>query len=332
MKSGVFPIFLAGALLAGCGRAGEPSSDPAGDAGELPARDPGSGKDEGNPDTPRNSATYRVLSFNVLCSVCDPSFDPWEQRLAYFEDIFSRYRPDLIGLQEIMVPEEVDQVVAAADAGGTGPADPRFGALYYEGDQDYLPNPDATILYRLDRFDLVESGVYWLSPTPEVPWSKGLSEEQFLPRHVQWAHLRDRAVNRDLLFVTTHFDANHPAQENSAPLVLDRSGPWAAKMPVILTGDFNSEPDNGGYVTLTQGLDGQGFHFEDAYVLCPDPRTAANRDPPPSWDPARRIDHVFVAGGTWTCSEWVVDLFRYGPRDQAPSDHWPVFAEVRVEP
>lgn len=270
--------------------------------------------------------SYRVMTFNVMCSICAPSFDPWDQRIKYFEDIFARYKPDLIGLQELMFPEEVQQLVFAAEVTGYP-----FGALFYEGDEDYYPNPDATILYRRDRFELIASGVYWLSPTPDVPWSKGLSEEQFLPRHVHWAHLRDKTAERELLFITTHFDANHPAQENSAPLVLERTAAFAASMPVILTGDFNSEPDNGGYITLTTGLNGQGFHFDDAYILCPEPRTAANREPPPPWNPIDRIDHIFLAGGTWSCSDWVVDLYLYGPRDLPPSDHWPVFASVHVQ-
>ena len=55
-----------------------------------------------------------VMTFNVMCSICGSSdFDPWEKRLAYFGDIFERYDPDLVGIQELTpIGDEVAQVQA----------------------------------------------------------------------------------------------------------------------------------------------------------------------------------------------------------------------------
>src|SRR3546814_7474041 len=57
--------------------------------------------------------------------------------------------------------------------------------------------------FRRDRFALVGSGTFWLSPTPDVP-SKGW--DAALPRIATWARLRDRTAERDLLVVNTHLD------------------------------------------------------------------------------------------------------------------------------
>ncbi len=276
-------------------------------------------------DTPPEPTSYKVMSFNVLCAWCDDTYDPWEERLKAFQDIFSRYAPDLMGLQELMFPEDVAQVLAVA---------PGFAALYYEGNdaEQWLPNPDATLMYRIDRFDVLEHGIYWLSPTPDIPWSVGLIDGQVIPRHVHWARLNDRLAGREIFFAVTHFDANNPAQEKMAPMVLERTAPWADRMPVILVGDFNAEPAHPAYAILTGGVAGQGFRFQDAYALAPEPHVDSNDVPPLTYDPAIRIDHVFVAGTGWTAADWRVDLTRYGTGPKFPSDHWPIVADLRLAP
>src|SRR3546814_15466632 len=57
--------------------------------------------------------------------------------------------------------------------------------------------------FRRDRFALVGSGTFWLSPTPDVP-SKGW--DAALPRIAPWARLRARTAESDLLVVTTPLD------------------------------------------------------------------------------------------------------------------------------
>lgn len=267
-------------------------------------------------------ATYRVLSFNVLCSVCDFSFDPWEDRVGYFGDIFSRLQPDLIGLQEIILPEEVDQVMAVA---------PGYTAVYYHGTTEYYPYPDAVVAFRTDRFELLESGEYWLSPTPDVPWSMGFSDGQDIPRLVAWVHLKDTEFDSELYFSTTHFDAVHPHQESSAPLVLERMEPWTESMPAIITGDFNLEPYHPAFGVLTSGVDGTGFHLDDTWEMAVEHRTETNSEPAPAYDPSNRIDHVLVSGANFTVPEWIVDLHVYGPVPQLPSDHKVIMAVVQID-
>src|SRR5262249_2916556 len=156
--------------------------------------------------------------------------------------------------------------------------------------------------------DLGDHGSYWLSPTPDTPWTAGFAPRGQLPRLVVWARLLERTSGRELFFGTTHFDNNSPSQEKSAPIVLERTEPWAARMPVILTADFNSQPEDLAYVLLRQGDPGSRFHFLDAYDLTGGPTIDSNLVPPPAYDASRRIDHIFVAGGDkpWRCAEWVL--------------------------
>lgn len=272
-------------------------------------------------------SSLRVMAFNVLCSFCDiRNYDPWNQRLAYFGDIFSRYDLDLIGLQELSPPPlngglEVEQVLEQA---------PGFAAISFRpaAGVAVAPYPDATIFYRTDRFTVLEQGEYWLSPTPDEPLTTGFASPQ-LPRLVVWARLRDHQVDREIYFATTHFDNNSPSQELSAPLVQERTAPFAARLPVILVGDFNSRPTSNAYRILTADPS-HGVVFLNAYDHAPQRRLVSNQDPVPAFDAASRIDHIFLAGDgvDWSVSDWAVDLTVYGERNRYPSDHFAIFAEV----
>ena len=240
------------------------------------------------------------MTFNVLCSFCDPTFDPWEQRLAYFRDVFERHQPDLIGLQEIAVATEVDDVLTSA---------PGYEALFFLGTDAY---PDATIFFDPERFEVRAEGSFWLSPTPDEPFSIGFAPNRQLPRLVFHATFYDRLAERELTFATTHFDNNPPSQERSAPLVVDR---LAAFEPVVFVGDFNSQPGDPAYATLTEA-------FVDVHD------TAAVVDPDQA--DANRIDHVFIdKTSVWIGERWSADMQKYGPNDLFPSDHRAIAAVLR---
>ncbi len=271
----------------------------------------------------RTEAT--VMTFNVLCSFCNPDFDSWEERLVAFGDILRRHDPDLIGLQELTWPEEVQQFRELVDG---------YRAVYFEGDEagpwGLVDYPDSTILYRSDRFESLEQGFYWLSPTPDETWSTGFSDGLQFSRIAAWVLLEERSTERQLLFVTTHFDNNPPSQDLSAPLLLERTASWAERMPVIVTGDFNSQPYDPAYHTLVQGVDGSGFCLENAFDYASQWSKDSNQDPVPDYDVDGRIDHIFTAGQgvAWECPVWTVDLHVYGQNQMYPSDHLAISARL----
>ncbi len=273
-------------------------------------------------ETQGPDAPLTVMTFNVLCSFCDPAnFDPWSERLDYFHDIFERHKPDLIGLQEISKGSEVAEFVAR---------NPAYEAIYYRDEAP--PNreyPDATILYRRERVEVLERGVYWLSKEPDKAWSKGWAKVQFW-RLVVWARMKDKSSGREFYFSTTHFDNNTPNQEMSAPLVLDRVAPWAKKIPCIVTGDFNSKPDSKAYRILMGGKENVGFKLVNTSDLAGAPTIDARQNPKPEFHPDSGIDHVFLADPSGVkVEQWIVDMNVYGPKNRYPSDHFPVVARLR---
>jgi len=265
---------------------------------------------------------WRVMTFNVMCAGCTPEgFEGWDTRVPYTGDTIRRHAPDLVGVQELFLGEEVAQLEAEL---------PGYTSIWFaKPDAMSLDYADAAIFYRSDKFTEVEHGFYWLSPTPDVPYSTGFSIPQFA-RMVTWARMKAVAEDHEFLFATTHFDNNSPSQEMSAPIVLERTAALASELPVIMVGDFNSRTDDLAYVRLTAGEGGAGPRFDDAFVLAGEWRSDSNLDPVPAYEPAQRIDHVFVAGAPWQARDWVVDLWGYGPTMHETSDHFAIAVELAV--
>lgn len=277
----------------------------------------GCGSDDGGGGQP---VRLKVMAYNILCSFCDPrNYDPWLERLPYFGDIFARHDADLIGVQELTpLGDEVAQVRAQA---------PGYDAVYFAppGEDSY---PDSLILYRASRFSLLERGEYWLSPTPDVPRSIGFVRLQF-PRLVVWARLMDLDSGRELYVATTHFDNNSPSQDLSAPLLQERTAPFA-DLPLIIVGDFNSRPNSTAYGTLTADAT-RGVVLQDSFDLAAW-RIVTNQTPVPAYDVDDRIDHIFVGGdgAMWSVADWLADLTIYGANGRYPSDHVPIVAELEL--
>jgi len=260
---------------------------------------------------------FTILTFNVLCSFCDTAnYDPWEARLEAFRDILKRHDPDIFGLQELFTAEEVRQI---------GQRAPGYGAVYFSDPERRLlvDYPDAALYYRESLFELRESGVYWLSETPDVPWSGGWANAQIW-RLVAWARLRYRPDGRELYAATVHVDNNHPNQEKSAPLMLGRTAAFAATIPAILVGDFNSKPGSTAYAALAAGL-------TDAYEAAEKRDVLHDEAQAPAYDAAQRIDHIFLSGPRpIRVTRWSVDLFRYGAQRRYPSDHFAISARISL--
>lgn len=271
------------------------------------------------PEPPTPPEPMVVMTFNILCSFCDDTYDPWDDRVGYISDTIARHDPDLVGLQELFTGDEVQQLLDL---------NPEYDALYYSDDtMDYA---DATIWWRADRYELLESGFYWLSPIPDTPYSVGFSPPQ-LPRLVAWAHLRELSSGAELLFVDTHFDNNSPSQELSAPLLLERTQAQAGALPIVVVGDFNSRPNSTAYGILVGGVAPGEFALTNSFDLAATWSVDSNQDPVPSYDLDDRIDHIFVAGGQWSVPRWVVDTWVYGASQLHTSDHFAMTAELHFD-
>jgi endonuclease/exonuclease/phosphatase family metal-dependent hydrolase len=272
-----------------------------------------------SPDT-RSTARLRVraLSFNIRYrNANDTGPKNWEARRGPVIDLIRREAPDFVGLQEALRPQLDD-------------LHERLGGEYAEigvGREDGKTRGEySALLIRRDRWNVQESGTFWLSDTPDVPNSMTWGNR--ITRICTWARVQETASGRQVHFFNTHFDhESQPSREKSAALLAERIAARQPAGPFVLTGDFNAAPDNPAITALTGGT----LKLVDAWK-------AANPDVPAAesgtWQAFNgnrdggRIDFILVPPGTRVLD---AAILHDAPGGVLPSDHFPVRATVEFE-
>jgi endonuclease/exonuclease/phosphatase family metal-dependent hydrolase len=257
-----------------------------------------------------DEAPIRVITFNIRYNNPGDSLHAWPYRKDRAAGILRFHEADLIGVQEALV----DQL---RDLDGLLPGFKRLGVGRDDGRE---AGEFSAIYYRTNRFEPLEDGTFWLSPTPEVPGSMGW--DAAITRICTFARLRDRVTGRSFLHLNTHFDhRGERARLESARLIATRATSLAGDDPIVLTGDLNFDPAAPGYALLaerladTRELSQTGHHGPEATFYG---FTAGG-------PPGRRIDFVFVSPDT--------AVLRHATLSESwdgafASDHLPVFAEI----
>ena len=193
----------------------------------------------------------RVMSFNIRFGSADDGKNGWPHRRYLVLETIQMFGPDLLGTQEVLgfQAEFLRKNFEGYGFHGVGREDGKAKG-------EMVP-----VFYRLDRFELLDAGHFWLSETPKLAGSQGWDAS--LPRMVSWVILRDRkGKGQRFAFANTHFDhRGSQARLESAKLI----GRWAesVEMPVILAGDFNAGEGSAPYNVLARA-DGLAV-FVDSY-------------------------------------------------------------------
>lgn len=263
----------------------------------------------GRPSNP--DASVRVMSYNIRNSGAADGINAWPQRKELYLQTIRDYAPDLLGTQEVLADQHTDLIAGL----------PEMQILGVARDDGARKGEWSAILFRKGRFELLESGTFWLSETPEFVASK--SWDAALTRICTWARLRDRRTGRDFLCANTHFDhRGEEARENSARLLAKKLPELAKGAPVILMGDFNADEDSSAYGAFIS------LGMADSYRTMHPERSAEER----TWHDFKgttqgsRIDWILHTGELHTMA---ADILRTPAKDGVyPSDHYPVTATV----
>lgn len=248
----------------------------------------------------------RIMTFNVRVPV-DQGVNAWAGRRGLMVQVIRAAHPDVLGTQELT--EEQGEYLAAHLPGY---------AWFGQGRDGGSKGEHMGVFYRTDRLEVLDSGDFWLSDTPQVPGSRTWGQPY--PRMVTWARFRRRDGGGEFHYFNTHFPYRPEDVRPrllSAYEILGRIGRLPATARVILAGDFNCSPDTSVHAALTQSL-------RDAWEAAP-----ARSGPGKTFHdftgiPDQRIDWILSRGfkvldvQTVTTHEGV----RY------PSDHFPVVADL----
>jgi len=259
----------------------------------------------------------KVMTLNVRMDTPYDSINAWPNRAEMVCDFLKDEKPDLLGMQEVLLHqyEALDSALEDYISIGVGRSD---------GAKSGEMNP---IFFRKDRFDLVRTITFWLSETPDTPGSQAWGAN--LPRIVTWAELVDRNSCEHLFFFNTHFaHDSDSARVMSSKMLLNKVDTIASGFPFIITGDFNMLPTSKGYAILTGPAESVPL-LEDSYII------SEKRPYGPEYTfnsfsdigGSGRIDYIFIKEGMKVLDHRTTIKKERGVYI---SDHWPVEAIVSL--
>ncbi len=249
----------------------------------------------------------RIMSFNIRYGAANDGVNAWPSRRDQLVALLQREASDVIGVQEGLYLQ-LGEIRARL---------PGYGGIGVGRDDGVLAGEFSAILYRTERFDIVTSGTFWFSDTPEVPGSRSWGNN--VTRICTWAHLREKATNRRFWIYNVHLDhESQPSRERSVALLLERIRTRGDDDPVVVTGDFNAGEDNPAVVAM------RAAGFRDTYrAVHPGDSIVGTFHAFRGDSTGAKIDYIFAEprAGARTAS-----IVRDHVGGRYPSDHFPVTA------
>lgn len=288
------------------------------------------------PPSPQGTAEHdcRVMSFNIRYAGGDKGPNAWQKRRDAVATTIAANDPDLLGLQEVEAVQAhwLQSIMPEHDFHGVGRADGKQQGEF------------APILFRKERFQLLASGHFWLSDTPDIPGSRGW--DGACERMASWVRLRDLRSQGVVVVVNTHLDhVGQVARVKGLALVRQRAEELAHGAGVIVMGDFNMTPEHPvAAAWLQQGPNTSASESGEAAATLKN--ELALRDTYRVVFPSQGRDELTFNG--WKSNfigsriDWIAaspsfevvsaTIDRRMPGGIIPSDHYPVTAVIRSRP
>ncbi len=168
-----------------------------------------------------DESVMRVMSFNIRCGEV-------YERMGVVPSVINEYSPDTVGVQECTYAwykwlkfklTDYEFVGVGRD---TGDLSKNCGEI-------------SGILYKKDKFSLIDSGTFWLSETPD---EVSFGWDADCRRVCTWAVLEEKETGKRLAHVNTHLDhVGAEARTKGLKMVTDKAESF--DIPTVVTGDFN---------------------------------------------------------------------------------------------
>ncbi|MBQ4604429.1 MAG: endonuclease/exonuclease/phosphatase family protein, partial [Clostridia bacterium] len=198
---------------------------------------------------------------------------------------------------------------------------PQYARVGTYRDDGISLGESCSIFYLKDKYELIDSGDFWLSETPDTPsWGWDTA----CPRIATYAILRCKESGFVYAHFNTHFDhVGKVAQSESVPLLASRIAAIAPDIPVVLTGDFNTREGSEIYNKLIScGLKDTKFMAEK-HDDC-----ATYHDYNPFVFNTKPIDYIFTNAYCSSVKSSIVDSSAIDLI--YPSDHFPIIVELTL--
>lgn len=266
--------------------------------------------------------SVRIGSYNLWISTIGKGDNAWELRKSRLVQSIVEADMDIFGTQELdtRIQEELPVLLEKAGC--------RYGwYIFSPYSPDGIGNKAQGIMYKKDKFELLESHYWWISETPDV-MSSGWDETRF-KRGACCAIFKDKKSGKKFMIAHSHMPLGKEARKHGAEIINEYAKKHNPKnLPAFLLGDLNTRP-------TTPESDIFRTYWTDSFLTLPAEKrngpagTFNGAKPDKKIEDARRIDYVYYRGAgitpvSYTCKDTKYDGFY-------PSDHCAVYVDFLIK-
>ena len=249
----------------------------------------------------------KFVNFNKM----DMGTHRWWKRAQYYLENIKTVAPDILGAQEVQAGQY--EFLTSHLEG--------YGSVVCYRDKKGSRSESCPIFYNEARFELLDSGTFWLSDTPDV---MSTYEESSEHRIATFVKLKDKSTGITIAVYNTHPDwGSVEARIKQLSVIAARAKESDADKTIVL-GDLNSDRTlpggNEGLAPIENFLkDSKTFPGMTDYGAT---FNGYGIDP----DGPMGLDYIFLPEETTVLEVGKVDKIYGGVY---PSDHYPIYAKVK---
>ena len=259
----------------------------------------------------------KVMSYNIRLDVAADGENRWDARKDKVASMMNYNAADFIGGQEVQA-HQLKYLLENM---------PGYHFIGVGRDDGKSEGEFSCIFYNKEKFMVVKQSTFWLSPTPD---SVSIGWDAAYKRVCTYGLFKSKKTNQLCWVFNTHLDhMGSTARLESVKLIAEKIQQFNnnKNYPVILTGDFNSKPDEAPVQFVNN-------HFQNARLLC----ILLPHGPEATWNgfefdktPESCIDYIFISNQPqWTVKNFATLTDSY--QKKYPSDHFPVLATLVFNP
>ncbi|WP_353195659.1 endonuclease/exonuclease/phosphatase family protein [Parapedobacter defluvii] len=251
---------------------------------------------------------FRAATYNIRydADADKQSGNGWDVRKGALSGVIRNHQFDVFGTQE----GHANQL---ADLKGMLPGFDYVGYPY--GGKGDLHN--CATFYRTALFEVLDSGVFWFSETPDEP---SIGWDATDRRICNWTKFKVKETGKEFFFFNVHFYWRlEVAKRESGPVLVRKVKEIAGEAPAICVGDFNSTVETSQIKAIKTLL-------HDAYDRSKTPPQGVENTNLGGGifqgEPKNRIDYIFLTPHFEVENYKVIsDVYN---DNHYPSDHLPV--------
>ena len=268
-----------------------------------------------------NTTTLNVGCFNIrFKTTADQGELSWDNRKSYVARTIIDFKYDIVGVNEMNAGSQQEDMKSLL---------PEYSFVEWGGNSSTVPNQGTVnaVLFRTDKFDLLEEGHYFLCTDPSkslISWDNSSGNKRF----AVWAKLRVKETGELFYYFITHLDhLGSDARNEGTRINIEKVRSISGHYPAIICGDHNSSAIRYPFYDLCSAYLSDSRKVSEAPFPWPKDGTLCK------WDPEKkdgtRLDYVWVKGMKVHTYNHINETFGRGV---TPSDHFPVIVSISLRP